>query len=423
MWPEQRRRFRSFSQNGFHVDVPRLNPGSCYASACVSQTAARLSYGFRIPAWTDIFSRKSERLITSVARSSKLSILSITHTSPAERERIRAVDPAIELTDAGGWFDGEIRATWPAFTAQRYLHSEAHGRGTPAERDALLADAEVILGGWPYPLDLRARASRLRWFHQRPAGASNLRRGDLWGSDITVTTSRGYGDTRAIAEYAVAGILHFAKSFDQAEQDARRQSFEPRSYRAAGLADKLACVVGAGGIGLEIGRLCAALGMQVVGTRSRDPDPTDNAGAAHGFAEIRGPGALTEYVARADFLIVACQWTPDTTNLIAAPLLAALKPGAVLVNIARGEIVNETDLMAALDSGQLRAAVLDVYVGEFERPPPEALWSHPRVLLTPHTSAMSDRPMRRNIEVFIANLRRYLDGVPLENVIDWDRGY
>jgi glyoxylate/hydroxypyruvate reductase A len=353
-----------------------------------------------------------------------LIVLGITPTSSADQERIRAVDPAVELIDAGGWFDGEIRTTWPAFTAQRYLHPDANGSGTQAERDALLAKAEVVLGGWPYPLDLRARATRLRWFHQRPAGASNLRRGDLWESDVTVTTSRGFSDSRAIAEYALAGILHFAKGFDHAQEDAQRQAFAHQFYRPSGLTDKMACVVGAGGIGLEVGRLCADLGMKVVGTRGRNPDAEgDLAGRQHGFAEIRGPESLHGYLAETDFLIIACQWTPATSNLVAAKLLQALKPGAVVVNVARGEIVNETDLLAALDSGHLRGAVLDVYVGEFEGPPAEQLWAHPRVLLTPHTSAMSDRPLRRNIEIFISNLRRYLDGLPLENVIDWERGY
>src|SRR5262245_18323576 len=86
---------------------------------------------------------------------------------------------AIELTDAGGWYGGEIRKTCPTFTTTRYVAPRAAGSGTREERDRLLAEAEVILGGWPFPLDLRARAPRLKWFHQRPAGASNLLAGDL----------------------------------------------------------------------------------------------------------------------------------------------------------------------------------------------------------------------------------------------------
>lgn len=349
-------------------------------------------------------------------------VLSITPLSRADCEQIRGVDPSVELTEAGGWFDGEIRETWPAFTVERYLGSDARGHGSAAERDALLADAEVILGSWPFPLDLRARAPKLRWFHQRPAGASNLRRGDLWGSDVVVTTSRGYADSRAIAEYALAGLLHFAKSLDQAGKDAVGRRFNAAAYRSVGLAGKTVCVLGAGGIGRAVARLCAALDMRVIGIRSRQ-DRTEPRDAEFGFSEVDGPGSLLDRAPEIDFLVVACQWTPATTHLVNAELLEALKPGAVLVNIARGEIVNEIDLLAALDSGGLRGAVLDVYTGEFERPPPERLWSHPRVLLTPHTSAATDRPSNQSIDVFVANLRCYLDGRPMQNIIDWERGY
>src|SRR5215472_13064154 len=146
----------------------------------------------------------------------RIDVLTIQRLRAAERRRIEAIDPAVRLTDAGGWFDGEYRETWPAYTVARYLAPGAVGQGSRAERDRLLGEAEVILGGWPFPLDLRARAPRLKWFHQRPAGASNLLRGDLWGSDVVATTSRGLGSTLAMAEYAVAAILHFAKSLHQA---------------------------------------------------------------------------------------------------------------------------------------------------------------------------------------------------------------
>ena len=121
----------------------------------------------------------------------KVNVLSIARLSPAERAKIEAIDSRVQLIDAGGWFDGEYRDTWPAFASARYLSARATGAGSREERDRLLADAEVILGSWPFPLDLRARAKRLKWFHQRPAGASNLLLGDLWGSDVVATTSRG----------------------------------------------------------------------------------------------------------------------------------------------------------------------------------------------------------------------------------------
>src|SRR5258708_7616293 len=120
-----------------------------------------------------------------------MNILAIQRLRPTDKERIAAIDPTIRLTEAGGWFDGEIRETWPEFTTSRYVGRNATGQVTREERDRLLAEAEIIIGGFPFPLDLRARSPRLKWFHQRPAGASNLLAGDLWGSDVLVTTSRG----------------------------------------------------------------------------------------------------------------------------------------------------------------------------------------------------------------------------------------
>src|SRR6516165_8771788 len=99
----------------------------------------------------------------------RVNVLSIARISAEDRVKIEAVDSAVHLTDAGGGFDGEIRETWAAFASERYLTAGAVGAGTREQRDQLLADAEVILGGWPFPLDLRARAPNLKWFHQRPA--------------------------------------------------------------------------------------------------------------------------------------------------------------------------------------------------------------------------------------------------------------
>lgn len=346
-------------------------------------------------------------------------VLSIQRISAAEEALIEGVDGAVKLTDAGGWFDGEIRDTWPAFTAERYLSPDAAGEGSRGERDRLLAGAEVILGGWPFPLDLRARAGRLKWFHQRPAGASNLLRGDLWGSDVVVTTSRGLGNTLAMAEYALAGILHFAKGLPQAAIDRGAGHFSHRDYRPLLLADKTMCIVGAGGIGRDLGRLCAALGMRVVGTRQTP----DDGPLPQGFALLGGPGDLDGLLPDADFVAICCQWTPQTDKLFDADRFTLMKAGAVLVNVARGEIIDETALLEALQGERLRGVVLDVYVGEFEQAPAAALWSHPRVLITPHISGASDQNRHRAIELFCENLTHYLAGRPLKNVIDWERGY
>jgi glyoxylate/hydroxypyruvate reductase A len=349
-----------------------------------------------------------------------INVLSIERISAEDRAKIEAVDPGIQLTDAGGWYDGEIRETWPAFASARYLAPGATGAGSREDRDRLLAEAEIILGGWPFPLDLRARAPRLKWFHQRPAGASNLRMGDLCGSSVVVTTSRGLGNTLAMAEYAVAGILHFAKGLHRAAVDRAAGAFDHRAYRPLLLDGKTTCVVGAGGIGREVGRLCAALGMRVLGTRLH-PDPVQL--LPPGFSELGGAGDLDRFLRESDFVVICSQWTPKTTHLFNRERFAAMKAGSVLVNVARGEIVDEEALADALQRGHLRGAALDVYVGEFEGKPMARLWSDPKVLITPHISAASDHDRHRFVDLFCDNLRAYLDGRPLHNVVDWKRGY
>ena len=346
-----------------------------------------------------------------------MNIVSLIPLSSIESTRIRDIDEGLELVEAGGWFDGEYAQTWPAATARRYVADA--GQGSRKDRDAVLGKAQIAIVGFPYPLDLAARSPRLEWLHQSPAGASNLRRGDVWGRDLLVTTSRGYGETLAIAEYALAGMLHFAKGFDQALADGAEGRFDHGAYRVSGIAGKTLCVVGAGGIGRDVARLGAAMGMRVVGTRRH----LERCEADAAFERIASPDALHALLAEADFIAVCCQLTPETTGLLGTEAFAATKPGAVLVNIARGEIVDETALLQALDDGVLGGAALDVYVGEFDGPPPERLWRHPKVMITPHTSTLTDTPRRRSIDLFCANLHRYLVGEELENLIDWDVGY
>jgi phosphoglycerate dehydrogenase-like enzyme len=338
---------------------------------------------------------------------------------PEELQRaIEAVDPAVRLTVAAGWFDGEIRETWPERTARSYVRTGSEGHGSRAERDALLGESHVVVGGFPVPVDLRARAPQLRWFHQTPAGASNLRRCDLWGSDVIVTTSRGLGNTAAMAEYVVAAFLLFARGLHQAWSDRAAGTFDRSAYRPVEVAGKTACVVGAGGIGQEVARRCAALGMRVVGTR-RAP----GGGLPDGFAELGGPDRLHELLGRSTFVAVCCQLTPETRGLLGHEALAALPDDAVVVNVARGEVIDEPALVDALAAGRLRGVALDVYVGEFDRLPPPELWSDPRVVVTPHVSAGSDAWSRRPLQLFVENLRALLEGRPLQNLIDWSRGY
>jgi phosphoglycerate dehydrogenase-like enzyme len=347
-------------------------------------------------------------------------ILVIVRVASEALASIAAVTPRLKVVDARGWFDGEIRDTWPPWTVGRYLGHRQGPASSRQHRDELLASAEIILGGFPFPLDLRARAPRLRWFHQLPAGASNLLRGDLWGSDVVVTTSRGFGNTRPMAEYVLTSFLYFARGLPHAHRDRQRHHFDHRAYRPLLLEGKTVCVVGAGGIGQEVGRLCAGVGMRVIGTRRRvAPD----APLPPGFVRLEPADRLHALLAESDCVAICCQWTPQTTHLIGREAFAAMKPGTILANVARGEIIDEAALIGALAEGKLRGVALDVYEGEFEREPTRRLWDDERVLITPHISGGTDVSRHRGLDLFCDNLRAYLEGRPLTNVIDWEHGY
>ena len=348
-------------------------------------------------------------------------ILNLQRLSEPERAAIENVDASVLITDAAGWFNGEVCDTWPTYATRRFIGEMRDGHGTRAERDAMLARAEIILGGYPCPLDLVSRAPGLKWFHQRQAGANNLHPTDLWGSDVMVSTSRGVNNVLPIAEYVIMGALYFARGINRAWVDHQAGAFDRSQYAPVVLEGKTLCVTGAGGIGAEAGRLAAALGMRVTGTRSHAI--TDAAELPAGFSEILGPEGLHKLLAEADYVAVCVQLTDATSQMFNAAAFAAMKPGAVLINISRGEPVDEDALFDALESGQVGGAVLDVYVGETEHGPPERLWNHPNVLITPHSSGRSEIKTGFGVELFCQNLRAYLDGRAMQNVIQWDRGY
>ena len=137
------------------------------------------------------------------------------------------------------------------------------------------------------------------------------------------------------------------------------------------------------------------------------------------------PAADLHYLlAQSDFVIVCAMLTEETERMVDASAFAAMKDGAVLVNVARGEIIDEDALVAALDSSRLAGAYLDVYDGELDgKPPRKDLLENARVVFTPHVSGMADNPGPRGFDLFLENLRRFVDGDELVNVIDWERGY
>ncbi|MBM3940627.1 MAG: hypothetical protein FJ318_07020 [SAR202 cluster bacterium] len=182
-------------------------------------------------------------------------------------------------------------------------------------------------------------------------------------------------------------------------------------------------IVGLGGIGREVARLAKALGMRVVATRRSAERRAEH---ADGVDMLYPAAELHAVLAESDFVVVAAMHTPETEGMIDRAAFDAMKVGAVLINIARGKIVDEQALIAALRSGRLAGAALDVYGDDFHdlaNPPNPELTALPNVFVTPHVSGRTEVADNQAVDVFCRNLAHLLAGEPLENQIDWERGY
>jgi phosphoglycerate dehydrogenase-like enzyme len=321
------------------------------------------------------------------------------------------VDPRVRVFDAN--FAAPGRHSGPAGEA---------GAAAPDLLADILAQAEVLLVGYPVPDRLAALSPRLVWAHHTQAGVSNLAGTDLWDSEVTLTSSRGAVAATAIAEYALAATAYFARGLHEAARQKAAGQFTRAGYQMLTVRGATMGVIGLGGIGQEVARLSRAAGMRVIGTRR---SVTAALPDADGADLVLPADRILEVAAESDFLVICSQLTAETHGFINAPVFAAMKPNAVLINVARGEEVDEDALVDAVTAGRIRGAVLDVYAGELEgRPPRPELTGLPQILLTPHISGSGDTtmagPLRR---LFAENLRRYLDGQPLLNVVDRTRGY
>jgi len=214
-----------------------------------------------------------------------------------------------------------------------------------------------------------------------------------------------------MAEFVVGRILQLWKRFPEIDEVARRHAWTPTFGRM--LAGSTVGIVGLGAIGSALAARADALGMRVVASRrSWTPGMT----APH-VDTLYGPDALPTLLGESDVVVLCAPSTPETRGMIDADALAAMRPGALFVNVGRGTMVDEPALIDALERGHLTAAVLDV-TSEEPLPPEHPLWDAPNVYISAHCSATSDGYVERVLAVFVDNLTRYLAGHPLGNVVD-----
>jgi phosphoglycerate dehydrogenase-like enzyme len=263
-------------------------------------------------------------------------------------------------------------------------------------------------------------APRLRWLHTQAAGVGHMLSPELLASDIVLTNSRGVR-APAIAEHVMAMVLVLARQLhtmlDYQRQRIWAQETLDRGGRMWTLAGRTMGIVGVGSIGERLAPLAAGFGMTVKAVRRRIDAPLPP-----GVCEVLPPDRLHDLLASSDVVVLAAALTPDTEGLIGTPELAVMQSHAVLVNVGRGGLVREPDLIAALQRGVIGGAALDVFADE-PLDPESPLWTLPNVIISPHVSGTIERYWETSADLFIENLRRFEAGEPLVNVVDKAAGY
>jgi len=323
----------------------------------------------------------------------------------ASAERVRERFPDVDFLHVPyGLPPGQLtaRVTDPAGSAA------AEPALDPAQR-AAFARAEVLLT-FDAPRDLPSLAPNLRWVQCGMSGVTAFSVCGLDGSGIAVTNTAGV-TAGSVAEWVLGRIIAIHKRFDEHADQQREHVW--RAAHGQDVAGRTVLIVGLGAIGGAVARMCAALGMTVVGIR-RTPCP---AGAEpHGVTAVHPPGALRELAAGADVVVGALPAGAATDDVFDAALFAAMRPGSVFVNVGRGSSVDEEALVDALVGGRLRGAALDVTRHE-PLPADSPLWDVPGLAISPHSSASVDGYTSKVWNLFARNLDAYLTGRPLENPV------
>ncbi len=268
-------------------------------------------------------------------------------------------------------------------------------------KHAVLPDTQLFY-------DVMRHAPSLRWAHVHSAGADRPIFMDLMARGVRVTTSSG-ANAGVVAQTALAGLLALARRFPQLMAAQRSHVWAPLigTGLPRDLAGQTAVIVGWGAIGQQLGVLLVALGLRVVVVRH------SAASAGEGVETVTFE-ALQTVLPRADWLLLACPLTERTHGLVNARALARMPEGAHLVNVARGEVVDEPALVSALQTGRLAGAYLDVF-GYEPLPADSPLWDMPNVIVTPHSAGFSDGNAARVEEMFLSNVERWLVNAPLRN--------
>lgn len=254
---------------------------------------------------------------------------------------------------------------------------------------------------------------RLRWVHYNSTGVEHMALGEFRERGVTLTNGAGLYAI-PIAEHVVMCMIAARLNLLGLMRAQAAATWAPETESDQELNGSVALILGYGALGRAVGARARALGVTVLGARrSGDSAPEDG---------VSSGGTWREQLPRADFVVLTLPSTPETRGIVGERELAAMKPGAWLINVARGSLVDEAALLEALTNGHLGGAALDAFQHE-PLPPAHPFWALPNVILSPHSSWRSSRLLEREVALFGDNLRRFIDGDPLQNVVDLEAGY
>lgn len=337
-------------------------------------------------------------------------------------EQLRDIDPRLEiehLTRAQQRAFRGGRPLWGGYGEARLPHEESDDDAA-ATLEPILKRTDVLLCNPVIPPDVLERAPALQWIQLSSAGIDRLIETPLARSHVTLTTASGI-HSATISEYVIGGMIALAKRFPDAMSAKRDASWRP--YWPDVLEGKTVGIVGAGHIGSRVGRVARAMGMRVIGSR-RSVEHRISGGEAGvpDIDELVPSSDLHYLLSESDYIVIATPLTPETRGMIGEAEIGAMKPTAAIINIARGAIIDEPAMIAALREGRIAGAALDVFSQE-PLPPESELWQLENTIMTPHISGGMPDYMDRVVALFGDNLRRYVAGEKLMNVFDPERGY
>lgn len=316
------------------------------------------------------------------------------------QRKIAAISPVVKMTDVSSFITAEKKGDF----------------STKEEFDALLAEAEVIFGH-SFPQNGIVRAPKLKWFQAMSTGIDYVFKTDPDIVRSRVIITNAHANVIGVSETILARILMFAKKAPlcfRLKQAKKWEWFKPTTLHS-----KTVGILGLGKVGREVARRAKAFGMRVLATRR-----SAKRKAHTRYVDVVFPrNQLPQLLSESDFVVLALPLTPETTNLLGEKELRTMKPTAYLINVDRGDIIDEKALIRALKEHWIAGAALDTFATE-PLPTDSKFWELPNVIFSPHVGGGSEVSFeKRFCEPFLENLKRYLDGKKLLNIVDKKKGY